>query len=455
MSADVLITRSQCIAFASVAWFAIALWFAAPGFAGTLGFALLSLPFFCITALRLAALWHLSSDEGSKTNHVQVHGTDPETWPAYTLIVPLYREAKVAEALVRSLAVLDYPTDRLQVLLVTEQEDEATRRALEASALTESMKVLTIPAGVPRTKPRALNYALTFATGEIVAVYDAEDAPAPDQLKVAARAMHVSGNQLACVQARLDIYNPGDTFFTRQFTLEYAALFFALLPAYARLGFPLPLGGTSNHFSREALERSGGWDPFNVTEDADLGLRLARLGYKVAVVSSDTWEEAPATFAQWFGQRTRWIKGWMQTYLVHMRSPARLWRDLGPSAFLGFQMIFGGLILSALVHPLFFVVLAFHLAQGAPFSAPDSGWKVAVYGAYALNVLASYASAMMLGAACARKRSKPWLARATLGLPVYWLMISGAAYMAGAEFVRRPYHWTKTTHTGSGRETMP
>ncbi|MCB1485272.1 MAG: glycosyltransferase [Hyphomicrobiaceae bacterium] len=456
MSADVLMTRSQCIAFASVAGLAIALWIAAPGFAGTLGFALLSLPFFCITALRLAALWHLSSDEGSKTTvHGQVAVADLETWPAYTLIVPLYREAKVAEALVRSLGVLDYPTDRLQILLVTEQEDEATRQALEGSALTKSMKVLTVPAGVPRTKPRALNYALTFATGEIVAIYDAEDAPAPDQLKAAARAMRASGNRLACVQARLDIYNPGDTFFTRQFTLEYAALFFALLPAYARLGFPLPLGGTSNHFSREALERSGGWDPFNVTEDADLGLRLARLGYKVAVVPSDTWEEAPATFAQWFGQRTRWIKGWMQTYLVHMRSPARLWRDLGSSAFLGFQMIFGGLILSALVHPLFYLVLAFHLAQGAPLSAAVSGWEVAIYGAYGLNVLASYASAMVLSAACARRRDKPWLARATLGLPVYWLMISGAAYMAGAELVRRPYHWAKTTHTGSGRETMP
>ncbi len=313
MSADILTTRFQRNAGVALAVLALALWIAAPRLAEPLAIAILALPFSFITLLRLAALWRLRTASGEGGHHAPTPPA-PSPLPLYTLIVPLYREAGVAAKLIEALARLDYPVDRLQILLVTEADDEATRAALHSSDLARNMRVLAVPAGEPRTKPRALNYALTFATGEIVAVYDAEDVPDPGQLKMAARAFQTSFGDLGCVQARLDIYNPADTFFTRQFTLEYAALFFAMLPAYERLGLPLPLGGTSNHFSRAILEHAGGWDAFNVTEDADLGLRLARLGFKVSVIPSDTWEEAPATAAQWFGQRTRWIKGWMQTF---------------------------------------------------------------------------------------------------------------------------------------------
>lgn len=470
MSSDILTTRFQRNAGAALAALALALWIAAPRLAEPLAIAILALPFSFITLLRLAALWRLAG-QGAQHSVVRIgaaSGTasdddvryspmppEPSPLPPYTLIVPLYREAGVAAKLIEALARLDYPVDRLQILLVTEADDEATRAALHSSDLARNMRVLAVPAGEPRTKPRALNYALTFATGEIVAVYDAEDVPDPDQLKMAAHAFQTSFGNLGCVQARLDIYNPADTFFTRQFTLEYAALFFAMLPAYERLGLPLPLGGTSNHFSRAILEHAGGWDAFNVTEDADLGLRLARLGFKVSVLPSDTWEEAPATAAQWFGQRTRWIKGWMQTYLVHMRSPARLLRDLGPMAFLGFQMIFGGLILSALMHPVFYAILAYQFAQHGPLlPSIHSGWQAAMWALCAFNVVTSYVCAIALGAVCARQRAKGWLVRSTLGLPVYWLMISGAAYMALAELIRRPHHWAKTAHTGAGRDSL-
>ncbi len=469
MSADILTTRFQRNAGATLAVLALALWIAAPSLAEPLAAAILALPFSFITLLRLAALWRLAGQDAQQgfarigaVRRTCGEGRPsvptppaPSPLPPYTLIVPLYREAGVAAKLVEALARLDYPADRLQILLVTEADDEATRAALHSSGLARNMRVLAVPAGQPRTKPRALNYALTFATGEIVAVYDAEDVPDPGQLKMAAHAFQASFGDLGCVQARLDIYNPADTFFTRQFTLEYAALFFAMLPAYERLGLPLPLGGTSNHFSRAVLEHAGGWDAFNVTEDADLGLRLARLGFKVSVIASDTWEEAPATAAQWFGQRTRWIKGWMQTYLVHMRSPARLLRDLGPMAFLGFQMIFGGLILSALVHPVFYAILAYQFAQGGPLlPSMQPGWQAAMWVLCAFNVVTSYVSAIALGALCARQRAKGWLVRSTVGLPVYWLMISAAAYVALAELIRRPHHWAKTAHTGAGRESL-
>ena len=192
------------------------------------------------------------------------------------------------------------------------------------------MRIVTVPNGQPRTKPRALNYALQDARGTLVAVFDAEDIPDADQLRRAANAFIEGGPRLACVQARLAIYNADESFLSRQFALEYSALFSGLLPALGFLRLPLTLGGTSNHFRRDLLLKIGGWDPFNVTEDADLGIRLARFGYEVSVINSVTMEEAPASWRSWRGQRTRWIKGWIQTYLVHMRRPLRLWRDLGP-----------------------------------------------------------------------------------------------------------------------------
>lgn len=455
MSADVLFTRPQRSLATALILAAAALVIAAPHQAGLLALAIFALPFFSITLLRLAALWQLMGKErrSPRAHHPDVQ-EQTDAWPAYTVIVALYREAEVAAKLVEAIARLAYPADRLQILFVTEEDDEATRRALHTAPLSRNMRVLSVPAGQPRTKPRALNYALTYATGEIVAVYDAEDVPDPGQLKMAAHAFGTLHANLACVQARLDIYNPHDTFFTRQFTLEYAALFFAMLPAYERFGLPLPLGGTSNHFSRAVLEQAGGWDAFNVTEDADLGLRLARLGFKVAVIASDTWEEAPATFTQWFWQRTRWIKGWMQTYLVHMRDPVRLFRDLGLAAFVGFQMIFGGLILSALVHPIFYTLLAYQALHQGAFSGSLSEWQAAMWALCAFNIVMSYASAMILSTLCARRRQKRHLARATLGLPVYWLMISAAAYSALAELIRRPHHWAKTSHTGAGRDSV-
>ncbi len=223
-------------------------------------------------------------------------------------------------------------------------------------------------------------------------------------------------------------------------------MFDAILPTLERLQLPVPLGGTSNHFPRAVLEAVGGWDPYNVTEDADLGIRLARAGWRVGVLRSTTWEEAPPTWAVWRGQRTRWLKGWMQTYLVHMRSPRRLWRELGARRFLGLQVLMGGLILSALVHPWFYVLVAVDLWQGRLLGVPQSLFGHTLLWIGVTNVVAGYVSAIALGIVSAARRGRLGLAAHAALMPVYWLGISFAAYRALAQLVSAPYYWEKTEH---------
>ncbi|HEX5779565.1 MAG TPA: glycosyltransferase family 2 protein, partial [Xanthobacteraceae bacterium] len=271
--------------------------------------------------------------------------------PIYTIIVPLYREAPVAAKLVEALKRLRYPREKLDIKLVLEKNDEETRGAVARLKLHAPFEIIAPPSIGPQTKPRALAAALPFARGSFVTIYDAEDEPEPDQLRDAIAAFISGPSDLACVQGKLAIDNAHDSWFSRQFTAEYAGQFDVLLPLLARLGLPLPLGGTSNHFRTAILREVGGWDPYNVTEDADLGMRLARYGYRTGVVDSTTWEEAPVARGQWIGQRTRWFKGWAQTWIVHMRHPLRLWREMGAKGFLALQLLIGGALLSALVHP--------------------------------------------------------------------------------------------------------
>jgi glycosyltransferase XagB len=419
----------------------------APQWGGAIAAWVMALPFLAIVLIRLAALWHLARPPATQsTPHAAL--TDAGL-PSYSVLIPLYDEAAVAPALVAAMNALDYPADKIEILFVTEASDARTRTALHAGHLTSNMTVLAVPEGLPKTKPRALNYALQFASGDIVAIFDAEDIPEPGQLRQAAAAFAAGGSDLACVQARLNIYNPGASVLTRQFTLEYAALFDAMLPILDRLGLALPLGGTSNHFRREILIEAGAWDPYNVTEDADLGFRLARLGKRVAMLSSITWEEAPATFDAWLGQRTRWLKGWMQTYIVHMRDPRRLWRELGAWQFAGFQITLGGMVLSAVVHPWMYVLIAVHMLNGQPLMPGGSGASLVCWSV----LVAGYVSAMALVALAVKKRGGTLLLRSALGLPLYWLAISYAAYCALIELFVRPHHWQKTPH-GPRPETL-
>lgn len=411
----------------------------------------LAIPFLCVVLLRAAAMLEILNPVPAPDRTASLSEADDAALPVYSLMIPLYREAHVLASLANGLSMFDYPAAKLQVLLVLEQDDVETLNAAEKLDLPGNFEIVLVPSGGPRTKPKALDFALGLVRGEFVAVYDAEDMPEPDQARRALAVFRSASPKLACVQARLNVYNPDASWLTRQFTLEYSALFDAILPALQRLGLPVPLGGTSNHFRTELLRRIGAWDPYNVTEDADLGVRIARAGLTTATLGSTTWEEAPARLGNWMTQRTRWIKGWMQTYLVHTREPGRVLRELGLRAWVGLHVLMGGILLSVLVHPLCYLLLAFETVNGRLFAEPESAvqywlWWVAVF-----NLGVGYASAMLVGALAVARRGRADLALHALLMPAYWLLISVAGYRALIQLVRAPYLWEKTEHGGTHR----
>ncbi|MCB4769044.1 glycosyltransferase [Ancylobacter sp. Lp-2] len=370
---------------------------------------------------------------------------DDAALPAYSLIVPLYREARVVPQLIEALAALDYPPEKLQVLLVVEPDDAETAAALARHVRRPGFDILVAPDAGPRTKPKALNAALPFARGEIVGIYDAEDVPEPQQLRRACSAFAAPGNRrVGCVQARLAIDNVADSWITRQFAAEYAAHFDVVLPLLASARLPLPLGGTSNHFRRVALDRVGAWDPFNVAEDADLGVRLARGGWRTLVIASSTDEEAPRTAGAWLRQRTRWYKGWMQTLLVHGRTPRRLLAEIGWSGVLSFLLLLGGGLVSALMHPVFALALGLRWSLGA--EAGTSTASLLLEGLGLLVLLTGYGATALCTLVGMRHRRLSGLWQVLPLIPLYWLMLSLAGWRALFQLIAAPQRWEKTEH---------
>jgi cellulose synthase/poly-beta-1,6-N-acetylglucosamine synthase-like glycosyltransferase len=366
----------------------------------------------------------------------------PDIHPTYTILCPLYRETAVFDDLLRALDRLDYPKDRLDIKLLVEADDPQTVD-LALAAAAPHIEVLIIPAAAPRTKPKALNVGLARARGAFVAVFDAEDRPHPQQLLAALAAFEDGGRRMACVQAPLVVDNQEASWIARQFAAEYAIQFREILPLLAKLGLPLPLGGTSNHFRTDILKACGGWDPHNVTEDADLGYRLAREGYHAGVIGPPTREEAPITLGAWLNQRARWIKGHLQTWLVLMRNPFRTAHEMGLKAFLSMQLVLGGGLLAALVHgPLaFFVLVAMfshYNLQPIDFILTLSGYCVAIFAALTASALSGNLSH----------------ARAAFTMPFYWPLSTLAALRAAVELLIRPHHWSKTTHGVSPRPSQ-
>ncbi|MEQ9504720.1 MAG: glycosyltransferase [Hyphomonas sp.] len=360
---------------------------------------------------------------------------EAEDWPVYTLLIALKDEAETAAQLAAAIRALDYPADRLDVKLLIETGDAATAFALRRERWPARSELLTVPPGLPRTKPRALNYGLARARGDFVVVYDAEDRPHPDQLKAAVQAFRAGSRKLACVQAPL-VGEGARGWVAGQWALEYAVQFGRLLPGQARLGLPMALGGTSNHFRRDVLEAAGGWDAWNVTEDADLGLRLARGGYGVGMIAPPTLEAPPEGLVVWTNQRSRWLKGFLQTWLVVMRQPGEAVRELGMAGFVSVQLTLGAAILSALVHGPWAVWLALGLVF--PDIAPPPAYLAIAGISYAVGM------AMALGAP-GRKDWQRWMLAATL--PLYWPLQSIAMVRALYGLVRCPHFWAKTPHT--------
>jgi len=365
--------------------------------------------------------------------------------PCYTVLVPLFREKRqTVSELLLSLAELEYPAEKLDGFLLVEDDDRETRSALNGLALPSWLSILLIPPGAPRTKPKALLHGLRAARGSYLTVYDAEDKPDRLQLKKASWVFMNAGPSVACLQAKLGYYNGRQNLLTRWFNLEYDDWFSLFLPGLHDLNAPIPLGGTSNHFDIDVLHRSLAWDPYNVTEDADLGLRLARLGRTTVMLESTTREEANSKLANWIRQRSRWMKGYLQTVIVHTRHPTVLYRDLGPGKFASFLAVFVGGPFVALVSPIFWVMLALWvIAQPSWIAALFSGWIY--YASMTSFVLGTFALVFAALLAAVR-RGDDDLASYSLLLPVYWLLISVAAYVALIELILRPHHWHKTEH---------
>lgn len=373
-------------------------------------------------------------------------GVPERSLPYYSIVVPLYREARMVKKLVGALNNLDYPREKLDIKLVCEADDQKTLDAIRTLDLDQPFEVIVAPEAGPRTKPKALQAALPFARGSFLVVYDAEDEPEPDQLRRVLTAYHRGPPRLACVQARLAIDNVRDNWLTRHFAAEYAGLFDVFLPVLADLGLPLPLGGTSNHFRTGMLRAADGWDPFNVTEDADLGMRLARFGYLSGVIDSTTYEEAPARTGAWLRQRTRWCKGWLQTWLVHMRSPPKLFRELGFSGFIAFQLLVGGTVLAALVHPFFLAIVLADATLGEMFQSSANASDAFRQG-FAITTLASgYLGSAILGLVGLARRKLLSSAWVLLTIPLYWILLSFAAWRAAIQLVIAPHLWEKTEH---------
>lgn len=364
--------------------------------------------------------------------------------PRLSVLIPLYDEPTMIPKIVRALSATDYPRERLDVKLLLEDGDVATRAAVSESLLPPWVSVLILPDGEPRTKPRAMNLALDFCDGDIIGILDAEDCPDPGQFRAVADHLVAAPHEVACVQCQLSWFNARETWITRCFQIEYSIWFDVLLRGFQRLRLPIPLGGTSVYFRRSSLRAVGGWDAHNVTEDADLGMRLARRGLKTEVLTSTTTEEANTRMLPWIRQRSRWLKGYLMTWLSHMRRPLKLWQDLGPIGFLGLNVLFLGGAVTYLAMPVFWAAVLFWLTSGAPVFGdrlPDWAQSVLAYGFAVGQVVMLGCAALALW----RRRALDLLAWLPI-LPIYWTLGAIAAWKAIIEVATAPFYWDKTQH---------
>jgi len=434
----------------------------------------------------------------------EVAALDDAELPVYTILVPLYHETEVADKIIRYIRRLDYPQEKLDVKLLLEADDQATLEVCRKARLPENYELIVVPDHMPKTKPKACNHGLERARGDYLVIYDAEDRPERDQLKKAVvgfEKANAPGGRLArllfrraqtvCLQAKLNYYNPDQNLLTKWFTIEYSTWFDLFLPGLHRLGSPIPLGGTSNHFKTKVLREIGGWDPFNVAEDCDLGIRLHKMGFNTSVLDSTTWEEANSRPWNWVRQRSRWVKGYIQTHLVHMRNPFAAFWKLGFAGMFGFLTSVGGLSLMLILNPIFWLILLFYGAcwahdlavsgwswpaarafqasyepgmwpwdrwldwqgpwvwkmwfanpRGDPFW---NAWSQVFFVITVVLFLGNLFFILMHVWACMRRRLYRLIPHAILS-PLYWVLISIGAWKGFLQLFWRPFKWEKTHH---------
>jgi cellulose synthase/poly-beta-1,6-N-acetylglucosamine synthase-like glycosyltransferase len=386
-----------------------------------------------------------------------------EALPHYTILVPLFREAKVLPQIMENIYAINYPKDKLEVKILFEENDDETLSEARRLGLFGTPQVrladiaptlyrnflkifdpIIVPAGAVQTKPRACNYGLLRANGDFVTIYDAEDDPAPDQLKKAVISFQRLGDDCVCLQSHLNFYNSDENLLTKWFSLEYLYWFDYYLEGLDAIDAPIPLGGTSNHFKTKRLRRLGSWDPYNVTEDADLGIRIYRRGLRTGMLNSYTYEEANKKLWNWIRQRSRWYKGHMQTYLVQMRHPRKLVRNLGWKKFLLFQFTFGGNILLPLINPLLWTITILTLLSPELFSFLSyAPWIIFIN---ACNLMAGNLIHISLYVRTVLVEKRFSLLPVALTMPLYWVLVSIGAWKGIIQLITRPHYWEKTMH---------
>jgi cellulose synthase/poly-beta-1,6-N-acetylglucosamine synthase-like glycosyltransferase len=444
-SAHQVLTRAQALVFGAFTMATIV------GLAAALVPTLIALAFvstmfyLSIAAYRLGlVLRTLDHAPELPVSDTEVALLDESLLPRFTILVPLYREAAVLPGLVAAIDRLDYPKTKLDVKLLLEEDDSETLDALRILSLGPHFRRVIVPVSEPRTKPKACNYGLLHARGEYVVIYDAEDVPDPDQLKKVVVAFRKATPDVVCMQAKLNYWNADQNLLTRWFTSEYSMWFDLFLPGLDATGAPIPLGGTSTHFRTDKLLELGAWDPFNVTEDADVGIRLSRAGYRTAMVDSTTLEEANSRVYNWIRQRSRWVKGYMQTWLVHMRDPVLLWRQLGPVNFFSFQLVVGGTFLTMLMNPIFWgLTSVWALTEAGLIREIFPGF---VYFMGAANLFIGNFVFAYLNVIGALRRGYNELVKYALFSPLYWALMSVGAWKGLVQLITRPSYWEKTVH---------
>ncbi len=434
---------------------------------------MLCLVYFLALSFRALAVW-IGGHQGLRSDALN---EPPGGWPLYTVLVPLYKERNVARNILVSLAKLDYPRDRLDVKFLLEADDPDTLQALTAAGIPPWAEVVVVPLAQPKTKPRACNHGLQRARGEYLVIFDAEDRPDPDQLKQAVIAFLSSGPKVVCLQAQLAYHNHRQNLLTRWFALEYNVWFRRYLGGLVRLGVPIPLGGTSNHFRTQVLRDVGGWDPFNVTEDCDLGVRLYVAGHRTLTLDSTTWEEANSRVGNWIRQRSRWLKGYLITHIVWFRRPFVLIRKLGPWGALGFVMSVFCVGALAALNLALWLVAAVHVALiSIDMSRGNHLWEILstrdnhkdrlswqmvysghgedpvlstlsqVFFAAALCLLLGNVLFIVIAALAGRRPGQRGMWWAALLSPAYWVLISIAAWKGVWQLLVKPHYWEKTVH---------
>ncbi|OQX11412.1 MAG: glycosyl transferase [Desulfobulbaceae bacterium A2] len=409
-------------------------------------FALCQLTFFVSVTFKLViSLAGARREQFQFITNEEVAALDDSELPVYTVLVPVYKEPEVIRILINSLKKVDYPQGKLDILLLLEEEDTITFEAAKKAQPPGNWRFIRIPNALPKTKPKACNYGVFFSRGAFLTIYDAEDIPEPDQLKKAIIGFRKYGESYVCLQAALNYFNADENVITRLFTLEYSYWFDYLLPGLDRFQLPIPLGGTSNHFRTDILKQLGAWDPYNVTEDADLGIRACANGYRVGVINSTTYEEANTRYGNWLRQRSRWIKGYMQTFLVYNRRPFKMLRTVGLINWLSFQLFIGGTPLLFLVTPLAWGVFLFWLLTHSTVLDPFMPPFVLYIGLY--NLLIGNFMGIYLNMMAVFRRGLFSLLPFAMLNPLYWLLgHSVSAYKALWQLFSKPFYWEKTAH---------